>query len=293
MQNGNFEAKILKHSVSPAGEEAISFQFTYERMIHAEVLRHRCSQNYSSSRAIPYERMKAWMNVDPAMHLYLGSNRAGMQSGVEVENSELLRAEIVAQYYKTSAWTDGLIVRYNPHKEVVNRYLEPWGWITGISTWGRRQLMNFFALRCTKFANPNIQRLAISMLRCYVQSIPRKLKHGDWHTPYFDDYIPHGTLQEFQVQQALVWSVARSAWISYDNPNKNATYEHAMTRHNDCVSLKHGSVLEHQLQTRSDSGKLGLVPGYDSYRMMIPGESADEVDMAAILAAYEGKDFIL
>lgn len=289
---GNFEIQILKHSRNPVGLEALTFQWTYERMIHAEMMTHRWSRNYSSSRAIPYEKMMAWIGADPAQSIHVGSNRAGMQSGAEIDNVEQFRKEIIAKQQEMRVWTDYLVDTFDPHKEVINRYNEPWGWITGMGTMGRDQFLNFIALRCTKFANPNIQRVAINALRLYSVSTPQDLLVDEWHTPYFDDYIPYGPTTNPEVRTALIWSGARSAWISYNNPDKNATFEMAQKRHDDCVTLKHATPLEHQLRARPNTGKTGLVPGYDSYRMMIPGESVANIDIAAVLEEYDGKDYL-
>lgn len=293
IKKGNFEVGILKHSRNTSGLEAITFQWTYERMIHSEVMTHRWSRNYSSSRAIPYAKMMEWVARDPARSIHVGSNRPGMQAGSEVGDAGRFRAEVEAKFRETRAWCDELVERYDPHKEVINRYTEPWGWITGMATMGRAQFANFISLRCSSFANPNIQRLAINCLRLYRDSSPQSLRAGQWHAPYFDDYVPEGDIGDPGVAEALVWSAARSAWVSYNNPAKDAAFEKAKRRHDDCVSLKHATPLEHQLRARDDAGKAGLVPGFDSYRMMIPGESVAEVDIDAILERYGDRDYLV
>lgn len=289
VSKGNFSVEILKHSTFE-GKEAISFLFSYERFIHAEVMTHRWSRNYSSSRAIPYERMMAWIEQDPAMPLHLGSNKPGMQSGAEVDRPDAFRGLLRSLFRNVRDRCDDLVEMFNPHKEIINRYTEPFGWITGVATMGRAQLMNCFALRCTKFAHPNIQRLTVNMARLYRQSKPQELRAGQWHTPFFDDYIPIGDLSEPQVHRALVWSSARAAWCSYNNPNKDAAWESALKRHDDCVTLKHATPLEHPLQA---GAKGGLVPGYGSYRSMIPGESATEFDFDAMERDYAGRDYLV
>lgn len=287
---GNFSVELLKHSVFD-GREAITWLVTYERFIHAEVMTHRWSRNYSSSRAIPYGRMRDWTAQDPAMPLHLGSNRAGMQSGAEVDDPEVLRAELSHLYAAVQAKMDDIVDRYDPHKEIVNRYTEPWGWITGVMTMGRDQLMNFFSLRCSPYAHPNIQRLATTMARLYETSKPTRLSRGEWHTPFFDDYVPgDGGMPYADVRTALAWSVARCAWCSYNNPNKDATHEHAKKRHDDCVRLKHVTPLEHQLRAGAGGG---LVPGFASYRSMIRGESAAEFDFAAFRETYGDRDYLV
>src|SRR4051812_26408617 len=78
IQKGNFKAHLELHSVNPSGYEAITFTHTHERSAtHAEFMTHRVSRNASSSRAIPFEKMVAWIDADPAMPLHLGLNKKG------------------------------------------------------------------------------------------------------------------------------------------------------------------------------------------------------------------------
>lgn len=290
---GNFSAKILKHSRTVLGHEAITFLVTYERFIHAEVMTHRWSRNYSSSRAIPYAVMRKWTDADPALPLHFGKNQGGMQSGLIVDSPDNLRLSILEMYDETKDWADGVTGEHSPHKEIINRYLEPWGWITGVITTGKPQLMNFFNLRCSEFAHPNIQRLAVSMARLCRDSTLQELQQDDWHVPFFDDYIPKGRIHDSNVSRALIWSVARSAWCSYNAPEKEADFARAKVRHDDCVKFKHVSPMEHQLRARDDHDRVGLVPGYDSYRMCVPGESAGTFDFSILDTKYKERDFIL
>jgi hypothetical protein len=313
VNSGNFEVGILKHSINRANCEAISFGFVYERMIHAEVMTHRWSRNYSSSRAIPYDSpkpdvftMKKWIQQDPALPLHFGANKPGMQSGGLIADPNGARAALLDLLDNIFTATDAIVGRYDLHKEIVNRYSEPFGWIRGIATMGRAQLMNFFSLRCTKFAHPNIQRLAVQMARLYRKSVATPLTEGQWHTPYFNDYIPEGSIikmsdgtpgfSTLELVKPLIWSTARSAWTSYNNPTKDADFDKATKRHNDCVDLKHATPLEHQLRARSDNlTRGGLVPGYDSYRSMIPGEAASEFDFGILddPGGYLNRDYMV
>ncbi len=286
---GNFSVELIKHSIGRENrKEAITYLFTYERFIHAEVMTHRWSRNYSSSRAIPYDKMQEWIAKDPALPLHLGSNRPGMQSGAEVEDREGLKRGLINTLHHVNRQCDYIIETYNPHKEIINRYTEPWGWITGIATMGRDQLMNFFHLRiCTK-AHPNIQRLAVSMARLYRDSQPQVLDVGQWHIPFSESVAKPG----YEVNENLIWSVARAAWCSYNNPTKDATFDKAKKRHDDCIVYKHATPLEHQLRCRVDDGQSGCVPGYDSYRSMIPDEMAREFDFGILDRDYKDRDFV-
>jgi hypothetical protein len=289
-RQGHFGVRVLKHS-SANGYEAITFLATYERMIHAEVMTHRWSRNYSSSRAIPYHSMCRWIADDPANHLHMGRNVPGMQSGDVVDDESGLREYIVARYHDTRAWTDEMVRRFGPHKTIPNRYLEPWGWITGVMTMGRDQFVNWCAQRCDENADQNIQRLAITMLRLYRQSTPQTLRTGEWHMPFVDDHVPCGAHYDEKVKEAIIWSTARAAWCSYNSPEKNSTFERAKIRHDDCVVKGHFTPTEHQLVANGRTR--GLVPGYRSYRSMLPGEHRTRVDLDEILRRYEGVDYLV
>ena len=287
---GNFSVRLLKHSITRTGKEAITYLLTYERFIHAEMMTYRqWSRNASSSRAIPFERMLNWTSDHPAMPLHLGRNRSGMQSGGVVGNPAHMRKMIHTLFAVTKSKLERIVDAHDPHKEIVNRYLEPWGWITVILTTGRDELMHFFHQRIDRHANPNIQRLAVNMARLYRRSEPQRLGPLDWHMPFIDDHIPHGQVED--VRDDLIWSVARSAWCSYNNPTKDATFERAKIRHDGCVNDGHMTPCEPQLQVTDD--ETGIVPGYTSYRSMLPGEFTPEFDFSILDTTYAERDYVV
>lgn len=239
----SFSIKILEHSVNPVGCEAISWELNYERFIHAEFMTHRWSRNASSSRAIPYAKMKETVLRSPAMHLHIGANQRGMQSGKLIDRKGDAEAMILG-LAKFSVHCCDELMEMGVHKEVINRYIEPWNWIKVIATMGRRQLMNYFALRCTPYAHPNIQRLAVTMARKYRASVPKPLKVSEWHTPY---------VSKLKTSDSLIWSSARCCWISYNRPDKEATFSDAKKRHDDCISLGH-ACYDEETEVATDQG---------------------------------------
>jgi hypothetical protein len=289
---GNFHCSILAHSVNPVGDEVISYKLCLERFIHAEFMTHCAfARNASSSRAIPYAKMKEWILRDPAMPLHLGTNRKGMQSGAECDDPDGARLAIEEHAIGMYHDCDYLMETYNLHKEIVNRYTEPWGWINVVMSTGRPGLMNFFSLRCSPYAHPNMQRLAVNMARAYRASVPNRLYPGEWHMPYTEDFTP----ENYGINDRLMWSVARCAWTSYQTVDgKVATFEDAKRRHDDCVKLKHVTPLSHQYRARDDHGRNGgSVAGWDCYRHMIPGESASEFDFSILDTTYGERDFVV
>jgi hypothetical protein len=287
----NFRCKIEAHSVNPVGDEVVTFDLCYERFIHAEFLTHASfNRNASSSRAIPFSRMRNWIERDPAMPLHYGSSQFGMQSGREICEVGKAQSEI-GSMLNNSIENCEQLVKYGLHKEVVNRYLEPWAWINVVASMGRPALMNFFALRMSPHAHPNMQRLAVAMARAYRASVPKRLESGEWHLPFTVDLGP-----EHSHVQRVVWSVARSAWCSYKTvEGRVAMMADASRRHEACVRDKHMTPCGHQFRARSDHGRNGgPVAGFDQYRHMIAGESVADFDFAALLdTTYADRDFVV
>ena len=56
-----------------------------------------------------------------------------------------------------------LLEKVGLHKQLTNRLLEPWMWVTVIVS--STQWNNFYALRCHKDAQPEIRRIAL-LMRC-------------------------------------------------------------------------------------------------------------------------------
>src|SRR5271154_6789375 len=82
-----YSAKILADSISPAGRRLTTWELTYPRFVHAELMTHRLfSRNSASSRAIPNEKLRKRVQDDPALPLWWGKNQAGMQAREELSN---------------------------------------------------------------------------------------------------------------------------------------------------------------------------------------------------------------
>jgi hypothetical protein len=73
------------------------------------------------------------------------------------------------------------MVRRNVHKQVVNRILEPWMWITVIIS--GTEWNNFWALRDHAMAEPHFQQLARLMRSAMRGSQPLHLFAEEWHMP--------------------------------------------------------------------------------------------------------------
>ena len=82
----SYNAKIVLDSVGPNGARLTTFELSYPRFVHAELMTHRMfSRNSASSRAIPTEKLLARIKEDPAMPVWWGKNQSGMQAREELE----------------------------------------------------------------------------------------------------------------------------------------------------------------------------------------------------------------
>lgn len=148
------------------------------------------------------------------MPIHWGKNQPGMQASEEFEDKELIydlmeEWRVVANNSISSAeWMSekGL------HKQVVNRILEPFQHIDVVVT--ATEWKNFFDLRFNKDAQPEMYELARVMLDTVLDSKPKELYPGSYHTPYISD-------EEIDNWDGLLdpclVSAARCARVSYSN----------------------------------------------------------------------------
>lgn len=204
----SFKAKVILDSVNPYnGIRLITSELTYPRFIHSEFMTHRIfSRNAASSRAIPSKKMIAMVEENPAMPVYWGKNKKGMSAKEELEGDTLIKAEamwLAARDYAVARAQDFQTIGL--HKQIANRILEPWKWITVICTATNHS--NFFALRDHGDAQPEIAHLARMWKVAQDESTPAE---RTWHIPYTQD-----DEQELPLETRQKIGVARCARVSY------------------------------------------------------------------------------
>ena len=301
--NGNFMCELDLHTKTVLGHEAITFTGTSKRFFWAEFMTHReCGRNASSTRAIPYEKMKKWILNDPALPIHYGRNKPGMVSGSEIDDVDGCEADLLDMLEEVYRRMDLIYERYGLHKDFINRCSEPWSWIRWVVTYSRPGFHNMLNLRCNPGANPDYQRLAVTMARLYRKSVLSNsvtlLEPGQWHISMISDIHdwttspPSGSISD--LKEKLIWSTARSAWTSYLTvEEKIATFEQAIKRHDDCIKLIHPTPLEHQCQATGDDSRSGPMIGYKQYRHMVPNESCSEFDFSILDGIYKDRDFVI
>lgn len=250
-----YYCRVERDSISPSGDRLTTFVVTYPRVLLAEIKTHRVistshgyeevtycegtttpdiSKNSASSRAIPFTRMVKAVTDDPYVPEWT-LNQPGMQGGVMDDRRIKLNGDNDCRWLlDRTTETAERLHRYGIHKQDCNRYLEPWAWVTQVLTGSAWD--NFFALRCHHMAYPPFRRIARMMYLARRDSTPTPLDYDRWHLPF----VPPAEQMAFRMSPGAVvgpsearmvfppimrQSVARTAWVSYENHDKNATQE--------------------------------------------------------------------
>lgn len=178
-----YEAKIIEDSIAK-GVRLTTFSITFPRFILAEFNTHRMlSRNSASSRAIPVMKRVRAVWAAPFIPEAFASNKAGMQAGEEVSPFKAMLAWhlwwLASKITCMIAWC---FAKLEVHKQWANRIIETFAWhqvVVTATDWD-----NFFALRVSKLAQPEIYKIARMMEQLYDTSTPKELKEGEWHLPY-------------------------------------------------------------------------------------------------------------
>lgn len=304
-------AEIICDSLSNEGVRLTTMKLRYPRFIHAEVMTHRAfSRNAASSRAIPIHKMIDEVIMNPALPERFGLNGTGMQDHGAMSDygARLTCARLMeARDYAVAVAKQMLLQEEVPHKQIVNRILEPFMHITTLIT--ATEWKNFFALRNHPAADPTFQALAAKMEQAYVESTPMVREAGDWHLPFItvedvdtavnmamEDIVrlTTGVLPtfvmgedsfEYMITQLVVkQSVARCARVSYNNfDGKRSKLEDDVALYGKLTEAYpiHASPLEHCAtpDARGPDGKWqnkyqhGNFIGWCQHRKMIVGEN--------------------
>jgi thymidylate synthase ThyX len=202
---------MLADSVSINGVRITTWELTYPRFVHAELMTHRLfSRNSASSRAIPTKKLMRQIMREPACPVWWGKNQAGMQAREELSGWRLWLAKrgwLAARWGALlAAWVLGAL---GMHKQIANRLLEPWMFITVIVTATEHD--NWFKLRCHPDAQPEIGWVAQEMQRQHIANTPRFLQPGEWHLPLMDEH----DLYHIDDKVNCLVSAGRCARVSY------------------------------------------------------------------------------
>lgn len=264
-----FACRVELDSINTSGDRLTTFVISYPRFVHSEFLTHRTmSRNSSSSRAIPTEKLIEQVMTDPAMPVWWGKNQSGMQAREELDakaQESTKKQWLIARNQAVSA-AEYLREDLGLHKQITNRILEPWMWITVIIS--ATTYENFFKLRCHPDAQPELRHIAEMMRRAYSESRPKKLPDGAWHTPF---YRPEED-GDLSIQDMIRVCVARCARVSYLTHDGKRDVAKDLELHDRLAESGHWSPFEHVAQAMGTSIPSGNFQGWFQHRKTFMNE---------------------
>lgn len=294
--------KVIADSISPEGKRITTLEARYWRGIHAELMTHRAfARNAASSRAIPFLKyingtgegpsmnqidpkcMVGMLTHDPFIPEFIGAEQKGMQSGDELSENVKDDARHIINEMRLFVLTHcKYLAEIGVHKSIINRYLEPWSYITVVIT--ATEWDNFFKLRCHPAAEKHFQKLANEMQAAMAASTPVKVEYGRWHLPYVDEADTENIRtgmdgNAWEVMKKV--SAARCARVSYltHDGKRDLTADLALAERllNPGDGAIHASPFEHVATPtyayKGEHGTSGPFVGWRQYRKEIPGET--------------------
>ena len=237
----HISAKVLADSITPDGKRLTTFELRMPRIIHAEFIRHRClSFGFESSRAVPVRLLRAEVWSNPFMPVYWGANKSGMSASEQLTGWKLTMTKFTWRMLsKVAVFGSWCFEKLGLHKQLANRILEPWLSVHGVVS--GTEWENFFNLRLSPSAQPEIQALARKMKEAMDASTPLELEAGDAHLPYIDDE----DRKLYNTWDLVKISAARCCRVSYNKQGKRSTPEVDIALHDKLIASQHWSPLEH------------------------------------------------
>jgi len=274
-------AHILADSISYRGHRLTTWELTYPRFIHSELLTHGLfRRNAASSRAIPTAKLRERVLTGPAIPVHWGQNQKGMQADHEVSDPEIAREwwlrgrDLMAAHHEEGE-------RLGLHKQIVNRVIEPWMMITVILS--ATDWANYFHQRAHKDAEPNFQKLAHLMREMYFDTLPVEVATGDWHMPFVQDEDWKLTAgMASQLITLLRVSAGRCARVSYLTHDGRRDLQEDVDLCGRLIQVDnpeapmHASPLDHPAQATGDDVRHGTFLGWKGFRKTFTGEDGPD-----------------
>lgn len=237
------QVKVIADSISKEGKRITTFELIYPRFIHAEMLRHRVfSRTVESSRAKPIKKNLDEVRINPVLPRHLTLNEPGMAGTKEITDfnkKEDIYNSLAMLANMTVTAIEFLEKNYHLHKQVLNRYLEPFLNTKEVVT--STEWDNFFTLRLAPDAEPHIQELAALMKEGLEQSIPKLVKENGVHLPY----VTEEEKAKYPINTLMKISSARCARCSYKLYDGTTDVEKDLILYEKLRKGKHLSPMEH------------------------------------------------
>lgn len=288
---------VVADSINQDGNRLTTLLATYWRGIHAEVMTHReFSRNASSSRAIPVAKMIADIRDNPFVPMHWGKNQPGMQAREEIDSA--LRPEAIQEWLAIRDRVLQGVDRFTQlgvHKQIANRPTEWCGYITLLVS--ATEWPNFFGQRCSKEAEPHMERLAEGMLKAMNDSEPQYLECNEWHRPFimpsdiewansavaaakadgFDRNVhPEFTEPWLLLNKISVARCARTSYRNHDLTNPNPAKD--IELYEKLAKGHHMSPFEHVARPDGVYAMQSNFRGWSQWRKFIAGEKIQTFD---------------
>lgn len=216
--------------------------------------------------------------ADPFVPIKWGKNQKGMQAYEEFAPDSavaLASREAWIQCMKSTVRRAKVLHEMGLHKQIVNRLVEPWMWITVIASatcWE-----NFFKLRCHEAAEPHIQKIAYMARDLREANKPRELAWGEWHLP-LTGFDGDETLLSNDLVKVSTARCARVSYLTHDGKRDVAA---DIALHDRLLGNGHWSPFEHcACATEGIVWSGNYVNGWKQYRKMFANETADVYDLS-------------
>ena len=266
-------AKILLDSISPSGVRLTTIEATFARFVLAELNTHRSfSRNSASSRAIPTKKLLERVVNDPVIP-WFGKNQSGMVAMEALPEDLRQQTETLWLRARDNAVSSARALlslgndQTHLHKQTVNRLLEPFLWHTVILT--ATEWSNFFALRCSPDAQPEIRDVAYRIRDVYETSTPKLVPLESWHTPL----LQTDEDSELSIEDKIKISVARCARVSYLTHDGVRDIQADFDLYGKLLLSHHMSPFEHVARPLPDPTQWsGNFCGWHQHRKDIPDE---------------------
>lgn len=262
-----YACKIIEDSIGHHNRRLTTFQLTYPRYVHAELMTHRMfSRSAASSRAIPVNKLAQAALENMVQPIRWGKNQAGMQAAMEDLSAEDLEAAKVIweNVAKTCAEAATNLAKLGLHKQWANRMLEWFGTITVVVT--ATDYDNFFELRCHPDAQPEINHLANLMRLAYGLSKPRVLVNGEWHLPYVSGDERCYEKDSYTLAKISSARCARVSYLKHDGTAPSVSEDLALFDRLAGSRPAHLSPLEHAAECWGDANYYFNLCGFRSFR---------------------------
>ena len=272
----NIKAEIVAHSRNiETGDELITYRLTYPRIILAQLNTYKqITKITASSRAQPFNKVVEVIENDPFIPMAYQKAHKGMQ-GTEyfMDEEEIRERDLEWLTARDKAVEQAKKLNdLGVTKQICNRILEPWMWVTQLVTGTREAYEHLFNQRCLEYevggvkgrskkemglnltdeewlisnkghAEIHFMDLAEKMYDALTLSKPKELKPGELHVPYLD--TPLMTPDLFP-EDVIKYSCGLTAHTSYTTigDGTKMTIEKARGLFDHCLENGHYSVFE-------------------------------------------------